>query len=291
MNLLVYIILYPLIWIISKSSFRLIYLFSDFLYLILYHVISYRKKLVRKNLALALPEKTFLERKIIEKKYYKHLSDLFLESFKSLNISEVDIKKRYSFKNIELLDELYKKKKNIILMGGHYASWEWFFIIDRLTDYRINAIYKKLSNKYFDSLIKKIRSKYNGNLISTKNTFKEILKNTKLKGLNIYGFASDQSPKKNKATYWNNFLNNFVPFHTGAEIIAKKYDMAVVYMNVEKVKRGYYIASFELITDKPKKYKDFKITEDFIKLLENQIFKAPEYYTWTHNRFKHRKTN
>jgi KDO2-lipid IV(A) lauroyltransferase len=291
MNLLVYIILYPLIWIISKSNFRLIYLFSDFLYLILYHVISYRKKLVRKNLALALPEKTFLERKIIEKKYYKHLSDLFLESFKSLNISEVDIKKRYSFKNIELLDELYKKKKNIILMGGHYASWEWFFIIDRLTDYRINAIYKKLSNKYFDSLIKKIRSKYNGNLISTKNTFKEILKNTKLKGLNIYGFASDQSPKKNKATYWNNFLNNFVPFHTGAEIIAKKYDMAVVYMNVEKVKRGYYLASFELITDKPKKYKDFKITEDFIKLLENQIFKAPEYYTWTHNRFKHRKTN
>lgn len=291
MNLLVYIILYPLIWIISKSSFRLIYLFSDFLYLILYHVVSYRKKLVRKNLALALPEKTFLERKIIEKKYYKHLSDLFLESFKSLNISEVDIKKRYSFKNIELLDELYKKKKNIILMGGHYASWEWFFIIDRLTDYRINAIYKKLSNKYFDSLIKKIRSKYNGNLISTKNTFKEILKNTKLKGLNIYGFASDQSPKKNKATYWNNFLNNFVPFHTGAEIIAKKYDMAVVYMNVEKVKRGYYLASFELITDKPKKYKDFKITEDFIKLLENQIFKAPEYYTWTHNRFKHRKTN
>ena len=291
MNLLVYIILYPLIWIISKSSFRLIYLFSDFLYLILYHVISYRKKLVRKNLALALPEKTFLERKIIEKKYYKHLSDLFLESFKSLNISEVDIKKRYSFKNIELLDELYKKKKNIILMGGHYASWEWFFIIDRLTDYRINAIYKKLSNKYFDSLIKKIRSKYNGNLISTKNTFKEILKNTKLKGLNIYGFASDQSPKKNKATYWNNFLNNFVPFHTGAEIIAKKYDMAVVYMNVEKVKRGYYLASFELITDKPKKYKDFKITEDFIKLLENQVFKAPEYYTWTHNRFKHRKTN
>lgn len=291
MNLLVYIILYPLIWIISKSSFRLIYLFSDFLYLILYHVISYRKKLVRKNLALALPEKTFLERKIIEKKYYKHLSDLFLESFKSLNISEVDIKKRYSFKNIGLLDELYKKKKNIILMGGHYASWEWFFIIDRLTDYRINAIYKKLSNKYFDSLIKKIRSKYNGNLISTKNTFKEILKNTKLKGLNIYGFASDQSPKKNKATYWNNFLNNFVPFHTGAEIIAKKYDMAVVYMNVEKLKRGYYLASFELITDKPKKYKDFKITEDFIKLLENQIFKAPEYYTWTHNRFKHRKTN
>lgn len=291
MNFLIYIILYPFIWIISKSSFRLIYLFSDFLYIILYHVISYRKKLVGKNLALAFPEKTLSERKIIESKYYKHLSDLFLESFKSLNISEVDIKKRYSFKNIELLDELYKKKRNIILMGGHYASWEWFFIIDRLTDYKINAIYKKLSNKYFDSLIKKIRSKYNGNLISTKNTFKEILKNTKLKGLNIYGFASDQSPKKNKATYWNNFLNNLVPFHTGAEIIAKKYDMAVVYMNVEKVKRGYYLASFELITDKPTKHKDFKITEDFIKLLENQIFKAPEYYTWTHNRFKHRKTN
>ena len=141
MNLLIYIILYPLIWIISKSSFRLIYLFSDFLYLILYHVISYRKKLVRKNLALALPEKTFLERKIIEKKYYKHLSDLFLESFKSLNISEVDIKKDTVLKTSNYWMN-YTRKKNIILMGGHYASWEWFFIIDRLTDYRINAFIK-----------------------------------------------------------------------------------------------------------------------------------------------------
>jgi KDO2-lipid IV(A) lauroyltransferase len=108
--------------------------------------------------------------------------------------------------------------------------------------------------------------------------------------LNFYGFASDQSPKKSKAVYWSNFLNNYVPIHTGAEIIAKKYNMALVFMDVQKIKRGFYEASFTLMTDKPNDFKNYEITDEYIKLVERQVESKPEYYTWTHRRFKHRKT-
>ena len=290
MNLLVYIIVYPFMWFISRMSFRLIYLFSDIMYYLIYYIFSYRKKVVRENLKLAFPKMSIEERVKIEKKYYRYLSDIFLESFKSMNISENEMKKRYKFKNPELLDRIYDKNQNLILIAGHYCSWEWVFILDRFTKYKINAIYKKLSNKYFDKWAKRNRSKYNGNLISTKDTFREILKKSKTSELNLYGFASDQSPRKNKANYWAMFLNNYVPIHTGAETIAKKYNMAVVFMDVQKIKRGYYEVSFDTITEEPKKFSDFEITERFIKLLEKQIINKPEYYTWTHKRFKHRKT-
>tara|TARA_B100001939_G_scaffold164177_1_gene141512 strand:+ start:1226 stop:2107 length:882 start_codon:yes stop_codon:yes gene_type:complete len=290
MNLIVYIIAYPMMWLISRMGFRMLYVFSDFMYYVLYYIFRYRIKVVRENLKLVFPEMPTGQRISIEKKYYRYLADIFLESFKSMNISESEMKKRYKFKNPELLEKIYKKNQNLILIAGHYCSWEWVFILDRFTNYRINAIYKKLSNKYFDRWAKRNRSRYNGNLISTKDTFREILKNSKKSELNLYGFASDQSPRKSNSNYWGMFLNNYVPIHTGAEIIAKKYNMAVVFMDVQKVSRGFYEVYFKTITEKPNEYKNFEITDKFIKLLENQIKSKPEYYTWTHKRFKHRKT-
>ena len=289
MDLLIYILAYPLMWIISRLNFQLLYVISDVLYYLLYYIFSYRKRVVKENLKLAFPKMLHKDRLRIEKKYYRFLCDIFLESFKSMNISKKEINIRYNFKNLELLDELHKKNKNLILMAGHYCSWEWVFNLNNNTNYQVNAIYKKLSNKYFDNWAKDIRSKYGCHMITTKDTFKEILKHTKTKNLNLYGFASDQSPRKNKKNHWGMFLNNYVPIHTGAEIIAKKYNMAVAYMNVKRVKRGYYEIYFKTITEQPKKFKNFEITDKFIRLLENQIKEKPEYYTWTHRRFKHRK--
>lgn len=278
-------------WIISRLNFNLIYRLSDILYYVLHYVIAYRKQIVRKNLELAFPKMKTDERRKLEKKFYKNLTDVFLESFKSMNMTEDELKNRYKFKNIDFLNSYFKKKQNVILIAGHYSSWEWVFILERFTNFKVNAIYKKLSNKYFEKWAKKIRSKYNGNLISTKETFKEILKHSKSNDLHLYGFGSDQSPRKNKKNYWGTFLNNYVPIHTGAETIAKKYNMAVIFMDVQRVGRGYYETTFSLITDEPKKLANFKITDKFISLLEKQINKKPEFYTWTHNRFKHRKTN
>ena len=291
MNLLIYIVAYPFIWFVSRLNFYLLYKLSDITYYFLYYVISYRKKTVRNNLKLAYPKIEFVKRKEIEKKYYRHLSDIFLESFKSMNIKHNELKKRYTFQNPELLRQIYNQNQDLILIAGHYASWEWVFALNNQTNYRVNAIYKKLSNKYFDRWAKKNRSQFGGNLIPTKETFREIHKHSQKKELNLYGFASDQSPKKSKASHWIKFLNNYVPVYIGAEVIAKKYNMAVVYLEIEKVGRGYYKTKFSLITDKPNKFKNYEITEKFMKKLEIQINKKPEFYTWTHKRFKHRKIN
>ena len=289
MNLLVYIISYPFIWLISRLNFSTIYLISDILYYLLYYVFSYRKRVVRENLKLAFPELSNDKRLEIERKAFRNLTDVFLETFKSTNMKEDELKKRFVFKNPELIEKIYNNKQDVIVMCSHYCCWEWVFGVRNTTNFKINAIYKQLSNKYFDKLTKSRRSQYGANMIKTKDTFREISKKSKLKELNWYGFASDQSPKKSKALYWNNFLNNWVPIHIGAEVIAKKYNMAIVFMDVQKIRRGYYEDSFSLITDKPKDYKDFQLTDKYIELVEKQVKSKPEYYTWTHNRFKHRQ--
>ena len=264
---------------ISRLNFTSIYLISDLLYYILYYIFSYRKKVVRKNLELAFPEKSKMERRRIERENFRNLSDIFLETFKSNNIKEKDLRERFKFKNPELLEKIYNNNQEVIVMCSHYCSWEWVFVIEKITKFKINAIYKQLSNKYFDKWTKDRRSQYGANMITTKETYREVSRLSKLKSLNFYGFASDQSPKKSKAVYWGNFLNNWVPIHTGAEIIAKKYNIAIVFMDVQKVKRGYYEASFSLITDKPNSFKKFELTDKYIELVEKQVRNKPEYYT------------
>ncbi len=289
MDLLIYIICYPFIWIVSRLNFPIIYFVSDVLYYLLYYIFSYRKNVVRENLKLAFPEKSKKERRKIERDTFRNLTDVFLETFKSGHMSREDLNKRFIFKNAELLNKIYKNNQDVIVMCSHYCTWEWVFGIQNFTDFKINAVYKELSNKYFDKLTKKRRSKYGAKMITTKNTFKEIAKHSNTNSLNFYGFASDQSPKLQKSVYWGYFLNNWVPIHIGAEVIAKKYNMAIVFMDVRKLKRGFYEASLSLISDKPNDFKNYLLTEKYIKLVEKQIRNKPEYYTWSHKRFKHRK--
>lgn len=288
MQLVVYILIYPIIWCISILPFRLLYAFSDLLYLLIYRVFGYRKKVVKANLNLVFPEKSNDEINRITKAFYHHLCDMMVEAIKSLTISEAEMKKRMTFKNLEELYELEKKNKSIVLMCAHYGSWEWIFILQKHINHKGYAIYKRLANKYFDRLVKRIRAKYNSYLITTKETI-PILVEAKNKGeLTINGFASDQSPKSNKAYHWNEFMGIKVPVHTGAEMLAKKLDMAVVFFKVKRLKRGYYQTTFKTITENPKDFKNYEITDIFLKFVEEQIHEAPEYYLWTHKRWKHR---
>jgi KDO2-lipid IV(A) lauroyltransferase len=288
MQFLAYILIYPFLWLISILPFKLLYLFSDGVYILIYYIIGYRKKTVQENLNLVFPDKSEKEIKQITKKFYHHLCDMIVESIKSMTISEAEMKKRFLFKNPEVILDLGKENKSIVLMCGHYASWEWIFILQTYVNHKGYAIYKRLENKYFDALVKRIRAKYNSYLITTKETFPVLYKAKKNGELTVNGFASDQSPKHDKAFHWNEFMNIKVPVHTGAEMLAKKLDMAVVFLKVKKVKRGYYEATILPITKTPKDYKDYEITDIFLKLLEEQIYEAPEYYLWTHKRWKHR---
>jgi KDO2-lipid IV(A) lauroyltransferase len=269
--------------------FRLLYLFSDFIYLIVYYIIGYRKKTVRDNLALALPHLSVEERMIIEKKFFRHLCDMFLEMIKTMTISRKEISKRYVFTNIEVYKKLEEKQKSIALMMAHYASYEWAVSMNDHLNFEGYAIYKQLANPYFDKLVREIRSKFNATLVTTKETIPTIITNTRNKKLGIYGFASDQSPRISSAYHWQKFMGIEVPVHTGAEVLAKKYHMDVIFLRTRKIKRGYYEASFEILSENAETVPNYQITDHFLKLVEQQIYEAPEYYLWTHKRWKHRR--
>lgn len=289
MQFLVFIIAYPFLWIVSILPFRLFYWLSDVVCFIVYNIVGYRKNIVRENLAVALPHLSSEERLVIEKKSYHHLCDMFLEMIKTMTISSEEMNKRFTITNIELIKEYEKKGKSIVLLASHYASWEWLITLNDKTVFRGIGVYKKIANKYFDKLIRDIRSKYDAELVVTRDTIPLIAKNQKEGILCIYGLASDQSPKLDRIFHWDTFMGIEVPVHTGAEMIAKKYDLSVVFVKVKKVKRGYYQATFVPITDDPKSIPDFGITHTFIDEVEKQILEAPEYYFWTHKRWKHRR--
>jgi Kdo2-lipid IVA lauroyltransferase/acyltransferase len=289
MHLILYILVYPILWLISKLPFRVLYFLSDIIGFITYYILGYRKSIVRENINLTLPHLSEKDRLQVEKKFYSHLCDMFLEMVKTLSITDKQIGERFKFRNIEVVNDLEKQNKSIILITGHYASYEWMISINKFITNEGFAIYKKLANPYFDKLVKKIRSKFKATLITTKETIPTIEENFKNNKHGVYGFASDQSPKMGSVYHWNTFLGIEVPLHTSAEMLAKKFDISVVYLNVTKVKRGFYEADFELITDNPKSIPDYQITDAFFKLLEKQILKAPEFYLWTHKRWKHRR--
>jgi KDO2-lipid IV(A) lauroyltransferase len=238
------------------------------------------------NLKLVFPEKDDKEIKAITKKFYHHLCDMMVEAIKSLTITEDEMKKRFTFTNVEILQDLEKKDRSVALMCGHYGSWEWIFVLQSYISNKGYAVYKRIENKYFDKLIKGIRAKYNSDLITTKETIPTLMKAKVHKKTFICGFVSDQSAKPWKALHWEKFMGHRVPMHTGAEMLAKRLDLAVVFFRVKRLKRGYYETTFETITEAPKTFKDYEITDIFFRLVEQQIHEAPEYYLWTHKRWK-----
>lgn len=288
MQLLVYILLYPILWLISILPFRLLYLVSDGVYVFVYHVIGYRKKIVRENIALALPHLSSAERMVIEKKFYHHLCDIFLEMIKTMSISQKEIEQRFVLTNLDFYKEMESKQKSIALLCAHYASYEWAVSMNRHATFEGYGIYKKLANPYFNKLVKDIRNKFKATLITTSETIPTIQKNAETGHLGTYGFASDQSPQLSKTFHRHSFMGIEVPVHTGPEMLAKRFNMNVLFMKTKKVKRGYYEATFELLSLDPKSVPDYEITDEFLKRVEQQIYEAPEYYLWTHKRWKHR---
>jgi KDO2-lipid IV(A) lauroyltransferase len=289
MQFILFIFIYPIIWLISILPFRLLYLFSDCVCFLVYNIIGYRKKVVRQNIAMALPHLSEKERFIIEKKFYHHLCDMFLEMIKTMSITRKEMEKRYVFTNLDVYLDLEKKGKSIAILCAHYASYEWTISMNYHITFEGYGIYKKINNTYFDKLVKDIRSKFKATLITTRETIPTIEKNIKTNHLGVYGFASDQSPQASKTFHWGPFMGIETPVHTGAEMIAKRFDLNVLFLRTKKVKRGYYEATFELMADNPKEVPNYEISDDFLRRVEKQILEAPEFYLWTHKRWKHKK--
>lgn len=288
MQWFVFIVVYPFLWLIASLPFRLLYALSDGLCVFLYYGVRYRRKVVRRNLRLAFPDLPLQKIRSIERKFYRHLCDLFLEMVKSLRISQGTMEKRFVFKNLDVIRKYEAENRSIVLICGHYASWEWMLSLGKHVNHRGFVVYMPLANRYFDRLVQKIRRRYGVTLIPRKETIATLIQHKEDGILGIYGFASDQSPSARKAIYWRTFMGVTVPVFTGAELLAKKLNHVVMYLHIDKVKRGYYETTFRVITETPAQLEDFAITDVFYNLLEEQIKTQPEYYFWTHNRWKHR---
>ena len=285
MNFIIYILSYPLIWLLSRLPFRLLYAVSDFLYFILYTLLKYRVKVVRKNLYTAFPFKSEEELLTIERHFYHHFCDTLLEMVKSYGMSEKEMKNRMIFPNLEVLKKYEDQERNIIIMCSHYASYEWLLSLAYYLKHQSYALYTPLSNKYFDKFLQKVRMKHHSYLLSRYTAQREMKKHKDEHKVYSYGFAADQVPN-NQKSYRRPFLGLRVPVFTGAERLGKALNTVIVFAKIEKLKRGYYQTTFEVLAENPSDYVDFQITDAFFERVNQQIYDRPEYYLWTHNRFK-----
>jgi len=277
------------LWLVSKLPFRLLYVLSDVIFVFVFYIVRYRRKTVQENLKLTLPELSISERKKIEKNFYQHMCDMFLEMVKTLSITEKQLQERFVFTNIEQYQNLLKQQKSVLLLFPHYASWEWVVALGKFTAYKSYAIYKRIENKYFDRLIIRIRSKFNAIPVDAKSSVALVRKNQQQNILGVYAFISDQTPRPQQTHFLENFMGIKVPIHTGAEFLAKKFDMNVVYLKIQKIKRGFYQTTFVSLVEPNQKTEKYDITKAFLKQVESQIYEKPEYYFWTHKRWKYRE--
>lgn len=289
MGAILFYCLLPFLYLISLLPFPVFYLFSDFIYFLLYRVVGYRKKVVFDNLKNSFPEKSHYELKKIEKDFYRYLCDLFLETIKTLTISRSEAVKRCKFnaKTILLFNELANKNQSCIIVMGHYGNWEWAGNSFSLQcKQQLYVIYHPLSNKYFDKLMYDLRTRFGTKLYAMKDTMREMIRNKN--EINATAFIADQTPSPDSA-YWTTFMNQDTPVFWGTEKIAQKLNYPIVYITIKKIKRGYYEVDSELLINEPKNTSLGEISELHTRKLESDIITQPSIWLWSHRRWKHKK--
>lgn len=279
-----------MVYFISILPFPVLYLLSDVVFCLLYYVAGYRKKVVRQNLANAFPEKSSAERARICRNYYRYFCDLFLETFKTLTISKTSMIKHCALtpESVALFKRLHAEGQSVVLVMGHKGNWEWAgntFSI--LCPQQLYVVYHPLANKYYNGLMYKMRTRFGTKLIAMNDTFREMVK---LKGeVNATALIADQSPRPDTAQ-WVTFLQQDTPVFTGTERIASKMNYQVVYVSVNRIKRGYYTVSAEVLVESPAREPQGNVTALHTARLEADIIQQPETWLWSHRRWKHKRT-
>ncbi|MCP4313741.1 MAG: lysophospholipid acyltransferase family protein [Bacteroidetes bacterium] len=266
---------------------RILYLLSDLLYLLMYHVAGYRKEVVFDNLGKAFPEYDNAEIRRIAKKFYRHLCDLFLESAVSHFYSESKALKKITYINPELLNELHGTGKQVMAVLGHYGNWEYLSTLGLAIDYPVVAIYKPLRNKHFDRIAQRNRNSFGVITVPMDKIARQLIDYKRRKEPVLTLFLADQRPQFNQIQYWTKFLGLDTPLYLGTEKLARKLDAAVVFIKIRKKSRGRYEVEFELICEEPGKLEPYAITESHVRILENLIREDPAYWLWSHKRWKH----
>ncbi len=289
MTNLVYYILCGTAWLISLLPLRALYVLSDGLYFLVYRLVGYRRKVVRKNLSTSFPDKSEKEIEDIEKRFYSWFCDYIVETLKLYSMSEDEIRKRMRFEGVEAVKESCAKGQTCSVYLGHYCNWEWVSTLPLSVDGCgvCAQIYHPLENKGFNKFFLRLRGRTGSVSIPMTETIRHIIKYKNEGKPLIVGFIADQVPHWNNIHYWTTFLNHpDTPVLSGTERIARKINSAVYYMDLRCERRGYYVATFKRLTDTPSELPEFAITEMYYRALEDTINRSPEYWLWTHNRWK-----
>jgi len=282
--MLYYLVLKPASLLPYKIGFAV----SWCIYTMLFYVIRYRRKVVYNNLKNSFPEKSESERKAIAKLFYKHLGDVIMDAIKAFSISKDDLRKHLTCKNPELIRKYYDEGRDVIVAVGHYNSWELFLTgINLYIRHQAVVIYQPLGNVYLDGVLREKRSEYR-TIMLPRNEVKEFY-STPRKSLSAIVFAIDQSPPKPDKSYWMNFLHQETGVLYGTEKFAKDHNQPVVYARITKEKRGHYSLEFVDVTAVPRETPYGEITEKVTRLLEKDIISKPEYWLWSHKRWKHKR--
>jgi Kdo2-lipid IVA lauroyltransferase/acyltransferase len=287
MQRIVFYLFYPLIYLIASLPFWALYKLSDFFYYLLI-LSGYRKKIIIKNLSNSFPKKSASEIHTLYKKYNSYLCDLVFETLKTLTMTEKEAKERCIFHHPSWLKTLHDQNKSIIVVMGHYGNWEWAGPSFSLyTNYQLVVVYYPLTNPYFEKMMKGMRTKFGTKITPAVNTLREMVANRK--HVTATALIADQTAFADQA-YWMTFLNQDTAVFTGPEKLSKKFDYPVVYMNVKRIKRGFYEITPELLFEFPNQAAENEITERFTRRLEEEIQIMPETWLWSHRRWKYSKT-
>jgi KDO2-lipid IV(A) lauroyltransferase len=274
-------------WLLTLVPLSVLYIFSDFLFIIAYYLVRYRRKVVSTNLRNSFPEKSTDELLRIEKRFSRYLADYFIESIYVINMSIKECQRRYRIANPEVIETLNRQGRDVIIGAGHYGNWEWATCSTAVMSYKCMGIYRPLRNKLFDRLFIYIRSKYNSYPVPIKESLRTLVQTRKENqrfGLYLIG---DQRPIREDLDFWIIFLKQETPVITGIDRLSRKFDTPVFYLNVERVKRGYYSVRFDLITEKPNEEIKLAIAEKFMRKVEQSILREPAYWFWSHKRWRY----
>ena len=285
---LLYYIVFAVWYVFSLLPLRIHYVLSDLLFWLLYGVVGYRKAVIRKNLRESFPEKSEEELRKIARGYYHFFCDYIVETIKMMTISKENIRRRLTFKGTELVDEIVESGQSCAVYLGHLCNWEWVTSLPLWVTPKAQCgqIYHPLENKEFDRLFLYSRQRFGATCIAMQDALREIVNYRSKNQPVVIGYISDQVPFWTNIHHWVDFLHHDTPVLTGTERIAKKVNHAVFFLDVHRVRRGYYEAEFKLMTREPRKMDDFEITDIYFKLLEESIRRAPEFWLWSHNRWK-----
>jgi len=275
-------------YLVSKLPFPVLYFLSDILAFKLNYLIRYRRSVITLNLRKSFPNADDHQLKRIRNRFYRNLTDLFLEVLKTQSMHKEELIRRITFNNDEILTALYQKGKSAIITIGHCGNWEWMSqVLDMKGPFRAFAVVKPLNDPFFEDYMKHLRTKFTvqGGLISFKSTLREMVRYRDQQTITI--FAGDQTPAKEEINYWTTFLNQDTPVFLGIEKIAKALDFPVLFIDIQRKKRGFYHAEISMIEEHPKTTPDFEITEKHVRKLEGVIRNHPDNWLWSHRRWKH----